>query len=259
MAESPRKPASGLPHAVLSLRKIPRSDRTSAARRQGSVAGPAPSAGRRSRMPCVAGRNAQGRGSAGRRPRGAWERRWGLAPCTGIVARLTVGETHLGAVVEAGKELRSCGRKFSGSTMSEAMASSRVGVNRNERAASGSRVRRLALPEAIHGAGRMSTLLLRRDSNHGCGSRDVPAGAAGISHRPRMRLPVTRPQGATGRIRHRLIHWRGSPGHRSCTQSGRRTACISTTPGGLVKRDAEAWLPGHARRASASCGSVNRS
>ena len=44
-----------------------------------------------------------------------------------------------------------------------------------------------------------------------------------------------------------------------CTQSGRRTACISTVPGGLVKRDAEAWLPGHARCTSAGCGSVNHS
>lgn len=214
MAETPRQPASSLTHAVLSLRERRRSDRTSAARRQGSVAGPAAAAGRRSRMPCVAGRNAQGRGSAGRRPQGAWERRLRLAPRTGVVTRFTVGETHVKAVAEATRRLRSGGRKVSGFAMNRAMASSRIGEKRNARTATRRRVRGLALPEAMHDAGRMPTMLLRRESNHGYGSRHVPANAAGISGRPRMRLLVTRSRGATGRIRRRRIHWRGSPGHR---------------------------------------------
>lgn len=106
------------------------------------------------------------------------------------------------------------------SPVNKAMASSRIGEKGNARTATRRRVRGLALPEAMRGAGQMPTLLLRRESNHGCGSRDIPAGAAGISRKPRMRLLVTRSRGATGRIRQRRIHWRGSPRHRSARSPG---------------------------------------
>ena len=184
------------------------------------MAGPAAAAGRRPCMPCVAGRNAQGRGSAGRRPQGAWERRVGLAPRTGIVTRFAVGATRLGTVAEAARRLRSYGRELSGFAMNNAMASSRIGEKGNARTATRCRVRELALPQAMHAAGRMPTLLLRRESNHGCDSRAVPAGAAGTSRKPRVRLLVTRSRGATGRIRQRRTHWRGSPRHRSARSPG---------------------------------------
>ena len=81
-------------------------------------------------MPCVAARNAQGRGSAGRRPQGAWERRaeggaWerrcGLAPCTGMVTCFTVRESRSKAVADAIRLARSCSQKVPGCTVNKAM------------------------------------------------------------------------------------------------------------------------------------------
>lgn len=151
----------------------------------------------------------------------------GRVLCQGLHQRLDAGRACpalLDATPKAGGRLdadhRALGSAGSGCTMNKAMASSRIGERRNERAASLHRVRELALLDAMHVAGRMPTLLLRRESNHGCGSRGIPAGAAGISRKPRMRLLVTRPQDATGCIRQRRIHWRGSPRHRFARSPG---------------------------------------
>ena len=100
---------------------------------------------RRSRMPCVAARNAQGRGPAGRRSPGAWERRagggaWGrhcgLAPCTGMVTCFTVRESRSKAVADAIKLARSCSQKVPGCTVNKAMGPP-PGLERAERAAHG--------------------------------------------------------------------------------------------------------------------------
>ena len=107
-----------------------RSDATSAAMRQGCVVGVTRIAWTAGALARVAARNAQGRGPAGRRPQGAWERRagegaWGrrcgLAPCTGMVTCFTVRESRSKAVADAIRLARSCSQKVPGCTVNKAM------------------------------------------------------------------------------------------------------------------------------------------